>query len=58
MTNSKPGKMKLQLCRSSSRWSTGIETVEHSIYNAYMDLISNAKDFIYIENQFFMSHEN
>lgn len=50
--------MNLQLCRSSCTWSTGIKTVEHSIYNAYLDLIMRAKDFIYIENQFFMSHEN
>jgi phosphatidylserine/phosphatidylglycerophosphate/cardiolipin synthase-like enzyme len=56
--NEKPGNMNLQLCRSSCSWSTGILNVEHSIYNAYLELISNAEEFIYIENQFFMSHEN
>jgi len=28
---------------------------EHSILNAYLDLISKAKKFVYIENQFFVS---
>ncbi|KAG2210594.1 hypothetical protein INT47_002536 [Mucor saturninus] len=48
------GTCKVQLLRSSSRWSSDVER-EHSIYNAYMECISHAKHFIYIENQFFIS---
>ncbi|RCH87877.1 Phospholipase D1, partial [Rhizopus azygosporus] len=48
------GTCKVQLLRSSSRWSSDIER-EHSIYNAYMECITHAKHFIYIENQFFIS---
>lgn len=29
---------------------------QHSIYNAYMECISKAKHFIYIENQFFSKY--
>jgi phospholipase D1/2 len=41
-------------------WSLGLEydKPEHSIGNAYLDLIENAKEFIYIENQFFISERN
>ncbi|CAG8652637.1 2049_t:CDS:2, partial [Paraglomus brasilianum] len=46
------GTVKVQILRSSSKWSHGIET-EHSIMNAYIRLIREAKHFIYIENQFF-----
>ena len=31
---------------------------EHSIINAYLENIKNAKHFIYIENQFFVSGNN
>jgi phospholipase D1/2 len=31
---------------------------EHSIFNAYIKNIENAKHFIYIENQFFISGNN
>ncbi|KAI9309557.1 hypothetical protein BJ944DRAFT_154121 [Cunninghamella echinulata] len=48
------GTCRTQLLRSSSEWSSGIER-EHSIYNAYMECISKAKHYIYIENQFFVS---
>ncbi|KAI9272214.1 hypothetical protein EDC94DRAFT_655615 [Helicostylum pulchrum] len=48
------GTCKVQLLRSSSRWSSDVER-EHSIYNAYMECIAHAKHFIYIENQFFIS---
>lgn len=37
-------------------WSTGIRIPEHSILNAYIELIGNAQKFVYIENQFFMSN--
>ncbi|KAK9728794.1 hypothetical protein K7432_000759 [Basidiobolus ranarum] len=48
------GNCKVQVLRSSGQWSSGIET-EHSIYTAYLENIRNAKHFIYIENQFFVS---
>jgi phospholipase D1/2 len=41
-----------QLCRSATKWSQGVEH-EKSIQNAYIDLITHASHFIYIENQFF-----
>ncbi|KAJ3520611.1 hypothetical protein NM208_g13642 [Fusarium decemcellulare] len=44
----------IQLTRSCSEWSSG-HPVEHSIANAYTDAIRNAKHFIYIENQFFIT---
>ncbi|KAG0172715.1 Phospholipase D1 [Apophysomyces sp. BC1015] len=48
------GSCRVQLLRSSAQWSSGIER-EHSIYNAYMECITKAKHFVYIENQFFIS---
>ncbi|CAK62572.1 unnamed protein product (macronuclear) [Paramecium tetraurelia] len=45
-----------QLTRSSCKWSTGIKQTEKSIQNAYLSLIEDAKHFIYIENQFFISN--
>ena len=46
--------MRCQIARSSSRWSHGIAT-EHSIANAYIDVIQNSQHFVYIENQFFIT---
>ncbi|KAJ3333812.1 hypothetical protein HDU93_008370 [Gonapodya sp. JEL0774] len=46
--------MSIQLCRSSSLWSSGLNT-EHSIANAYIATIYDAQHFIYIENQFFIT---
>ncbi|CAK4078868.1 unnamed protein product [Aphanomyces euteiches] len=43
-----------QIVRSLSMWSGGCRT-EKSIQNAYVRLINDAKHFIYIENQFFVS---
>jgi phospholipase D1/2 len=48
------GSVKAQLVRSSTDWSSGILT-EHSIMNAYCELITNAEHFVYIENQFFIT---
>jgi phospholipase D1/2 len=45
----------VQCLRSASYWSVGLKTVEASIYKAQLDAINNAKYFIYIENQFFVS---
>lgn len=47
-----PTGMFAQLCRSATKWSQGIAH-EKSIQNAYIDLITHASHFIYIENQFF-----
>ncbi|KAL8853926.1 MAG: hypothetical protein Q9221_001234 [Calogaya cf. arnoldii] len=43
-----------QIVRSCSKWSHGV-AVEHSIQNAYIDVIQRSQHFIYIENQFFIT---
>ncbi|KFZ20382.1 hypothetical protein V501_00174 [Pseudogymnoascus sp. VKM F-4519 (FW-2642)] len=48
------GTVHAQVVRSSSDWSSGILT-EHSIQNAYSEVIRNAQHYIYIENQFFIT---
>ncbi|KAI5304648.1 hypothetical protein KEM56_006204 [Ascosphaera pollenicola] len=48
------GTVTAQIVRSSADWSSGILT-EHSIQNAYCELIRNAKHYVYIENQFFIT---
>ena len=45
----------VQVLRSVSEWSAGVNKTEHSILNAYYRLINTAKHYIYIENQFFVS---
>ncbi|KAF2089500.1 putative phospholipase PldA [Saccharata proteae CBS 121410] len=50
----KQGTVHAQLVRSSADWSSGILT-EHSIQNAYCEVIRNARHFVYIENQFFIT---
>jgi len=47
-----PTRVVGQCLRSVGGWSTGLKT-ERSIYNCMMRLISNARRFIYIENQYF-----
>lgn len=47
-------KAHIQLTRSACQWSSGKPT-EHSIANAYIDAITNAQHFVYIENQFFIT---
>ncbi|EIW74184.1 phospholipase D [Coniophora puteana RWD-64-598 SS2] len=49
------GKCRVQAVRSVSDWSHGVLT-EHSIQNAYIQLIRESNHFIYIENQFFISN--
>jgi phospholipase D1/2 len=44
-----------QLVRSTCDWSSGILT-EHSIMNAYCEIIRNAEHYVYIENQFFSKY--
>ena len=46
------GTVNAQIVRSSADWSSGI-LLELSIQNAYIEIIRNAKHFVYIENQFF-----
>ncbi|EMD31686.1 hypothetical protein CERSUDRAFT_127251 [Gelatoporia subvermispora B] len=48
------GTCRVQAIRSVSDWSHGILS-EHSIQNAYIQLIQEAQHYIYIENQFFIS---
>jgi phospholipase D1/2 len=46
------GTVRGQIVRSSGDWSSGI-LAEHSIQNAYCEIIRNAQHLVYIENQFF-----
>ncbi|KFD56520.1 hypothetical protein M514_02624 [Trichuris suis] len=48
-------KCHVQLLRSASPWSVGNNMMEASIHRAYVGLIENAKHYIYIENQFFVT---
>ena len=48
------GGMPCQIVRSCTKWSHGVPT-EHSIQNAYCDIIRNSQHFVYIENQFFIT---
>ncbi|KDN33847.1 hypothetical protein RSAG8_13066, partial [Rhizoctonia solani AG-8 WAC10335] len=49
------GSCRVQVVRSVGDWSHGVLT-EDSIQRAYLELIREAKHFIYIENQFFISN--
>ncbi len=48
------GTVHAQIVRSSCDWSSGI-LAEHSIQNAYCEIIRNAQHYVYIENQFFIT---
>ena len=48
-------KSNVQVLRSASKWSVGVKKKENSILQGYYQLIDNAKHYIYIENQFFVS---
>lgn len=48
------GTIHAQIVRSSADWSSGILR-DHSIQNAYSEVIRNAKHYVYIENQFFIT---
>ncbi|KAF2462067.1 hypothetical protein BDY21DRAFT_412544 [Lineolata rhizophorae] len=51
----RPGEgVAIQLTRSCAKWSHG-GAIEHSIANAYIEAIRNARHFVYIENQFFIT---
>ncbi|KEP49732.1 phospholipase D/nuclease [Rhizoctonia solani 123E] len=49
------GTCRVQVVRSVGDWSHGVLT-EDSVQQAYIQLIQEAKHFIYIENQFFISN--
>ncbi|KAG6238984.1 hypothetical protein E4U25_001263 [Claviceps purpurea] len=49
------GTCEVQMLRSASTWSLGIDETEHSIQNAYIKMIEDSDHFVYIENQFFIS---
>ncbi|KAF2773167.1 phospholipase D/nuclease [Teratosphaeria nubilosa] len=48
------GGVQIQLMRSCGKWSHGVP-LEHSIANAYIEVIKNSKHFVYMENQFFIT---
>lgn len=48
------GTIHAQIVRSSADWSSGILT-DHTIQNAYSEVIRNAQHYVYIENQFFIT---
>ena len=43
-----------QIVRSCTKWSHGVPT-QHSIADAYIQIIQNSQHFVYIENQFFIT---
>ncbi|KAF2260052.1 phospholipase D [Lojkania enalia] len=50
------GTCEIQVLRSASSWSLGTPSkTEHSIQNAYIQMIATSEHFVYIENQFFIS---
>ena len=50
------GTCRCQFLRSANDWSLGFNEIEHSIQLGYLELIMAAKNFIYIENQYFVSN--
>lgn len=49
------GTCEVQILRSATTWSLGIEETEHSIQNAYIKMIEDSEHFVYMENQFFIT---
>ena len=45
-----------QVLRSCSSWSAGQDLTEFSIQRALVATIEEAKNYVYIENQFFVSY--
>ena len=45
-----------QVVRSCSSWSAGQDLTEFSIQRALVSTIEEAKHYVYIENQFFVSY--
>lgn len=53
-------RVSCQVVRSVCSWSAGFldpDYVDQSIHEAYIDVITKAQHYIYIENQFFISME-
>ncbi|RXK34159.1 hypothetical protein BBD39_06110 [Arsenophonus endosymbiont of Bemisia tabaci Asia II 3] len=48
------GGMHCQIVRSCTQWSHGVP-LEHSIADAYIDVIRRSEHFVYMENQFFIT---
>lgn len=46
---------RCQVLRSVSQWSAGTSQIEESIHKAYCSLIEKAENYLYLENQFFIS---
>jgi phospholipase D1/2 len=49
------GTCEVQILRSASAWSLGIEDTESSIHSAYVKMIEDSEHFVYMENQFFIT---
>jgi phospholipase D1/2 len=50
------GTCEVQILRSACAWSMGTPNkVEHSIMNAYVQMIATSEHFVYLENQFYIS---
>lgn len=50
------GTCEVQILRSATAWSLGTPNrTEHSIMNAYVQMIATSEHFVYIENQFYIS---
>jgi phospholipase D1/2 len=49
------GTCEVQILRSASPWSLGLEDVECSIQTAYCKMIEESDHFVYMENQFFIT---
>lgn len=49
------GTCEVQILRSASTWSLGIDETECSIQNAYVKMIEDSEHFVYMENQFFIT---
>ncbi|KAG5366147.1 Phospholipase D1 [Yarrowia sp. B02] len=50
------GTCEVQILRSACSWNTGVKEHEQSIQNAYIKSIEQSEHFVYIENQFFITH--
>ncbi|KUI74290.1 Phospholipase D1 [Cytospora mali] len=49
------GTCEVQILRSATTWSLGIQHTECSIQNAYLQMIEKSEHFVYMENQFFVT---
>ncbi|KAK0388300.1 hypothetical protein NLU13_4545 [Sarocladium strictum] len=49
------GTCEVQILRSATTWSLGIDSTEMSIQTAYVKMIEDSDHFVYMENQFFIT---